>query len=133
MASLSTYLTTRSSNSGTSKHGAIGLGRSLKPLLQSAGLPIRVNTLAPSWSESNLVLDRAEALRGLHVKAQPTAAVARAAAILMADEARDGQLIHVAEGRYKEIDEALLLPTYAALVARGVDEDAVYVEMLRLR
>ena len=76
---------------------------------------------------------RAEALRGLHVKAQPTAAVARAAAILMADEARDGQLIHVAEGRYKEIDEAVLLPAYAALVPRGINEDTVYVEMLRLR
>lgn len=75
----------------------------------------------------------AEALCAIDVRVQPTAAVARTAAVLMADAARDGQLIHVAEGRYKEIDEALLLPACAALVPRQVDEDGVYAQLLRFQ
>lgn len=126
-------LTTQPSDAGTAKHGAIGLGRGLRPLLQSAGLPIRINTLAPSYAESSIILGMAELLRAIHVTAQPTMAVARAAAVLMADAARDGQLIHVAEGRYQEVDEALLLPACDALIPRAIKEDEVYAQMLRFR
>ena len=74
-----------------------------------------------------------EVISAINAKVQPTAAAARAAADLRADAARAGQLIHVADGRYKEIDEALLLPTCAALVPWEVDEDGVYAHMLLAR
>ena len=81
-------------------------------LLNAAKLPLRVNTLAPSWTDSNVLPDLKVALEAVEVECQPAAAVARAAALLMADGARHGHLIHVCRGRYKEIDHAVLLPAF---------------------
>lgn len=65
------------------------------------------------------------------VEVQPASAVARAAALLMADSARSGEAIQVQTGKYKEIDKAVLLP--ASETIRGPDypsEDEVLRRIL---
>ncbi|KAI0104241.1 putative 15-hydroxyprostaglandin dehydrogenase [Nemania sp. FL0031] len=107
---------------GIAKHGAVGLMRCMHSSLALHAVPIRINALAPSWTASGMVNERAFNAAGVHT--QTPATVARAAAKLMADGAHQGHLIHVDHGVYKEIDEALMLPTYRSLCYEGtVDED----------
>ncbi|CAJ2503971.1 Uu.00g113650.m01.CDS01 [Anthostomella pinea] len=105
----------------TAKGGILSLGRGLVPLLAAAAgnlPPIRVNTLAPTWTDSGVLPDLKGMMQRIEVELQPAAAVARAAALLMADGARHGQLVYVERGRYKEIDDAVLLPAEDGI--RGV-------------
>jgi NAD(P)-dependent dehydrogenase (short-subunit alcohol dehydrogenase family) len=87
--------------------------RGMHRALQIHDVPVRVNAVAPSWTGSGLV--STPGLAKLGVYTQPPEAVARAAAVLMADGARRGHLVHVDHGLYKEIDEAVLLPAYESL------------------
>ncbi|KAF6528540.1 hypothetical protein HZS61_008842 [Fusarium oxysporum f. sp. conglutinans] len=109
----------------TAKHGVLGFGRALVARLEAAQLPIRVNTLAPSWTDSNILPSLKSLLDEINVKVQPASAVARCAAYLMADTSRNGQLIHVQRGKYAEVDEALLLPMYRRINGDSLSEDAV--------
>ncbi|KAF4985987.1 hypothetical protein FDECE_16179 [Fusarium decemcellulare] len=97
------------------KAGVIAFGRGLLPLLDAAKLPIRINTLAPSWADSNVVPDLKNLMEKIGVGLQSAEVVARGAAFVMADESRNGQLIHIQLGKYKEIDEAVLLPAYESI------------------
>ncbi|KAM6535739.1 hypothetical protein FALCPG4_005281 [Fusarium falciforme] len=97
------------------KHAVLGIGRGLVPLLGAANLPIRVNTLAPSWADSSVLPGLKGLLEAIGVELMPASAVARGAALLMADESRNGNLIHVQLGKYKEIDEAVLLPAFESI------------------
>lgn len=45
----------------------------------------------------------------------PASDVARAAALLMADKSRNGNLVHIQLGKYKEIDDAILLPAFESI------------------
>ncbi|GKU08040.1 trans-carveol dehydrogenase [Fusarium langsethiae] len=96
----------------TAKHGVIGFGRGLVPRLEANKLPIRVNTLAPSWTGSSVLPCLKELLQGINVDVQPASVVARCAAYLMADSSKNGQLIHIKHGNCREVDEAVLLPTF---------------------
>ncbi|KAF6797602.1 short-chain dehydrogenase [Colletotrichum musicola] len=99
----------------TAKHAVLGFGRGLIPLIESAGLPIRVNILAPTWTDSNVLPNLRAAMDAIGVEIQSPESVARAAAFLMADSTRNGNVIHVQLGRYKEIDESVLLPAYESI------------------
>ncbi|KAI0467311.1 major facilitator superfamily domain-containing protein [Xylaria cf. heliscus] len=92
------------------KHGTVGLVRGMHSALAAESVPVRINGVAPSWTGTNMVLETTFKKVGIYT--QPPVAVARAVAKLMADESRRGHLIHVDHGVYKEIDEAVLLPTY---------------------
>ncbi|KAI1190356.1 short chain dehydrogenase [Nemania serpens] len=104
------------------KHGVIGLMRGLHVTLQSQNVPVRVNAIAPSWTGTSMVPQ--QLFNSAGVDTQTPDVVARAAAMLMADESRRGHLIHVDHGVYKEIDEALMLPTYRTLLHENtINED----------
>ncbi|KAH7464362.1 hypothetical protein FOMA001_g17734 [Fusarium oxysporum f. sp. matthiolae] len=111
----------------TAKHGVLGFGRALVARLEAAQLPtpIRVNTLAPSWTDSNILPSLKSLLNEINVEVQPASVVARCAAYLMADTSRNGQLIHVQRGKYAEVDEALLLPMYRRINGDSLSEDDV--------
>ncbi|KAH8652248.1 hypothetical protein BX600DRAFT_472176 [Xylariales sp. PMI_506] len=94
----------------TAKHGILGFGRGLVPVLTASKLPIRVNIIAPTWTDSSILPHLKDLMAAINVEIQPASAVARAAALVMADPSRHGQVIYVARGRYKEIDESVLLP-----------------------
>ncbi|KAK1709982.1 hypothetical protein CaCOL14_011827 [Colletotrichum acutatum] len=99
----------------TAKHAVLGFGRGLVPLIASANLPIRVNTLAPTWADSSVLPDLKGLMAKIGVEIQTAEAVARGAAYLMADTTRNGNVIHVQLGKYKEIDEAVLLPAFESI------------------
>lgn len=80
--------------------------RGLHAALGVNNVPVRVNALAPSWTATSMVQE--EMFKQLGIYTQPASAVARAAAKLMADETRRGQLIHIDHELFKEIDETLL-------------------------
>ncbi|KAH6645031.1 short chain dehydrogenase [Truncatella angustata] len=97
----------------TAKHGTLGLGRSLTALTSAAGLPIRVNTLTPTWTDSQVLPNLKGLLAAINVDLQPASVVARAAALMIADKSRHGNVIYIERGTYKEIDDAVLLPAHA--------------------
>ncbi|KAF4781207.1 hypothetical protein HER10_EVM0008646 [Colletotrichum scovillei] len=99
----------------TAKHAVLGFGRGLIPLIASANLPIRVNSLAPTWADSSVLPDLKGLMAKIGVEIQTAEAVARGAAYLMADASRNGNVIHVQLGKYKEIDEAVLLPAFESI------------------
>ncbi|KXH53439.1 short-chain dehydrogenase [Colletotrichum nymphaeae SA-01] len=99
----------------TAKHAVLGFGRGLIPLIASANLPIRVNTLAPTWADSSVLPDLKGLMAKIGVEIQTAEAVARGAAYMMADASRNGNVIHVQLGKYKEIDEAVLLPAFESI------------------
>ncbi|KAK1710647.1 short-chain dehydrogenase [Colletotrichum lupini] len=99
----------------TAKHAVLGFGRGLIPLIAAANLPIRVNTLAPTWADSSVLPDLKGLMAKIGVEIQTAEAVARGAAYLMADTSRNGNVIHVQLGKYKEIDEAVLLPAFESI------------------
>jgi NAD(P)-dependent dehydrogenase (short-subunit alcohol dehydrogenase family) len=114
----------------TTKHGVLGFGRGLIPLLASAQIPIRVNTLAPSWTDSEVVPSLKALLNNINVDVQPAYAVARCACYLMADSSMNGQLVHVKRGRYVEVDDAVLLPAYDKVNGDGCPSEDEAFERL---
>ncbi|RYP17431.1 hypothetical protein DL765_004519 [Monosporascus sp. GIB2] len=99
----------------TAKHAVLGFGRGLIPVINEAMLPIRLNTLAASWTETQVLPNLKAMMDVIGVELQPASAVARAAAYLMVDGSRHGHVIHVQRGKYKEIDEAVLLPAFESI------------------
>lgn len=68
--------------------------------------PIRINTLAPDWTDSQIV--SREVLESIGATVQSADTVARSAALLMADTSRQGQLLYSQNGEITEIEEGLL-------------------------
>ncbi|KAF7553710.1 hypothetical protein G7Z17_g3461 [Cylindrodendrum hubeiense] len=100
----------------TAKHGVLGFGRGLVPALQAANLPIRVNLLAPAWTDSSVLPNLKAMLDSIGVEVQPASVVARAAAFLMVDTSRNGHVVYIQRGRYTEIEEAVLLPAFQSIL-----------------
>jgi NAD(P)-dependent dehydrogenase (short-subunit alcohol dehydrogenase family) len=112
------------------KHGVLGLMRGLHPVLESAKLPIRINTIAPSWTISGLV---PEIIASAGKATQDPEVVARKVAYLMADETRKGQLIYSHDGKYKEIEESVLLKAVDDQILNGeISDDEVVKRMYNM-
>ncbi|KAK8137144.1 hypothetical protein PG984_005084 [Apiospora sp. TS-2023a] len=94
-----------------SENGILGFSRGLKSNLSTSGLPIRVNVLMLGKISDNVVSGTA---------------VARGAAHLMADITRHGHVVYVDNGRYREIEEAVILPAYRSIIGESeADDDAL--------
>ncbi|OCK84199.1 NAD(P)-binding protein [Lepidopterella palustris CBS 459.81] len=89
----------------TSKHAVLGLMRSLVGNLHP-NLPIRINAISPSWTNTGIMPPYFFTLLGN--KVQSPDIVARSVVVLMADKSRHGQLIYSAEGKFKEMDGSML-------------------------
>ncbi|UPX20789.1 uncharacterized protein EKO05_0011009 [Ascochyta rabiei] len=116
----------------TAKSGVLGFGRGLSVLLSAASLPIRVNSLAPSWTATQVLPDLADLLKAVDYDAQPTAVVAKAAAYLMVDGKRHGDVVFVCEGKFKEIEKAILAPAYDKVRGSGPSDDEVLARIFAL-
>ncbi|ROV99712.1 hypothetical protein VSDG_02948 [Cytospora chrysosperma] len=93
----------------TAKHAVTGFARGLHPIIVDMKLPIRINTIAPTWTDTAVLPGLKETMALIGVEVQSALSVARAAAMLMVNTSRKGELIHVQRGKYQEIDEACLL------------------------
>ena len=91
-----------------------------------------MNTLAPSWTKTGFLPPPVIASVG--IDPQEPILVGRAAAYLMADETRAGQMLHVANGVYREIEEAILLPAAEEVVDvknGGIMEDDTLAAIIK--
>ncbi|GME48532.1 short-chain dehydrogenase reductase sdr protein [Neofusicoccum parvum] len=92
------------------KHGVLGLLRALVPALHPLHHPIRINAIAPSWTDTGIV--PGDVIRQLGCAVMEPGDVARAALHQMADGTRDAQLVYSVGLRgggvaHREIDEGL--------------------------
>ncbi|KAJ5115236.1 hypothetical protein NUU61_000995 [Penicillium alfredii] len=84
-----------------SKHGVVGLLRGMVSQLEGE---IRINAVAPSWTDSAMIPK--PILESLGVTAQPAEAVARSVLFLFVDRARHGDVIYSWEGKYREVNNS---------------------------
>lgn len=68
---------------------------------------IRVNGIAPSWTATGIANEEVVVKVGLGVQGAEVPALSTA--LLMADDSRQGHLLYSANGKFTEIDEAILL------------------------
>ncbi|OKL56736.1 hypothetical protein UA08_07738 [Talaromyces atroroseus] len=123
----------RAPDYSTAKHGVLGWARGLALLVDAAKLPIRVNTLMPSWTSTNVLPDLGGMMRAVSLESQPSLVVARVAAYLMTDTSRNGDVIYVSDGKYKEIEKSVLWPAYEKHIkGDGLSDDEVLVRLLSL-
>lgn len=69
-------------------------------------IPIRVNSIAPSWTSTGIV--PVELCEAAGIPVQAPEVVARSVTLLMADSKRNQQLIYSASGVYTEIEDDLI-------------------------
>ncbi|KAF2127772.1 NAD(P)-binding protein [Dothidotthia symphoricarpi CBS 119687] len=86
----------------TAKHAVLGLLRALHPLL-SPHLPIRINAIAPSWTDTGIVPREVIAALGEGNYQSPDV-VARSVVVLMADSRRYGELIYSDVGKFMDLE-----------------------------
>jgi NAD(P)-dependent dehydrogenase (short-subunit alcohol dehydrogenase family) len=125
-ASASSYQKFIASDYATAKHGVLGLMRSLVDQLPS--VKVRINAIAPSWTDTRIVPK--EALEKIGVKVQSTEVVAKSVAVLAVDEKRHGETIYSSAGVYKEIEGPVLKAT-SEILNEEVDEGEAVLRMLK--
>ncbi|KAL6706106.1 hypothetical protein ACN47E_006022 [Coniothyrium glycines] len=113
----------------TSKTGVLGLGRGFARLVEAANLPIRINTLAPSWTATQILPNLKDLLAAVSVNCQPASVVARAAVYLMVEKSRHGDVIFIHDGKYTEVEKAVLAPAYEAIKGACLSDDAILAKM----
>lgn len=72
-------------------------------------------------------------MESVGVETQEPVLVGRAAAYLMADETKKGQMIHVAKGKYREVEESIMLPAAEKVVDvenGGIMEDDTLAKII---
>jgi len=101
-------------------------------LVEAAGLPITINTLMPSWTMTVLLPNMEDIMKGAKATVQSGLEVARVAAYLMADKSRNGDVVFVANGKYKEIEKAVLWPAYETIKGGDPSDDEILKRILEL-
>lgn len=84
----------------------------------------------PSWTTTNVLPNMDDIMKGIKHEAQPTLVVARAVASMMADSSRQGNVIYVSDGKYTEIEKAVLWPAYLSFKGEGNPSDDEVLERI---
>jgi hypothetical protein len=72
-------------------------------------------------------------MKGISHEAQSGLVVARAAAYLMVDASRQGHVVYVSDGKYKEIERSILWPAYESIKGeRNPSDDKILERILAL-
>lgn len=98
----------------TTKHAVLGLMRSLTSHLHPT-LPIRINAIAPSWTDTGII-SRAHLDAIGEGNYQSADVPARSVTLLMADKQRHGELVYSDCGRFVELENGV--SGYHAMTAR---------------
>ncbi|KAF2629163.1 NAD(P)-binding protein [Macroventuria anomochaeta] len=86
----------------TTKHAVLGLMRSLTGHLYPQ-LPIRINAIAPSWTETGILSPAILAAIG-EGNYQSADVPAQSVTVLMADKKRHGELVYSERGHFKDLE-----------------------------
>ncbi|KAF1361335.1 NAD(P)-binding protein, partial [Lizonia empirigonia] len=100
-ASASSFARFPATDYTTSKHAVLGLMRSLTGHLHPT-LPIRINAIAPSWTDTGILSP--PVLAALGDKVQSADVPARSVTVLMADKKRHGELVYSECGHFLELE-----------------------------
>ncbi|KAJ5706807.1 hypothetical protein N7488_006608 [Penicillium malachiteum] len=84
-----------------SKHGVLGIVRGLVGFL---GDQIRINAMAPSWTNTGILATYAPLFKKIGVGMQEPEVAARSVVLLFADQKRNGDVIYSWEGNYREVN-----------------------------
>lgn len=127
--SASSMQTFSASDYTIAKHGALGIIRGLSNTLRGK---IRLNAIAPSWTETAIV--PSDFMKSIGIFPQSPEVVARSAVMLFADTTRHGDLIYSWDGKYREINNAPggLLEHVEQLLPNAANEEKVLVELSRM-
>jgi hypothetical protein len=77
----------------------------------------------PSWTSTNILPDLDGLMQGISHEAQPGLIVARCATYLMVNASRHGEVIYVSDGKYTEIEKAILWPAAQTIIGEGNPSD----------
>ncbi|KAF2017902.1 NAD(P)-binding protein [Aaosphaeria arxii CBS 175.79] len=116
----------------TAKAGVLGFGRGFAKIVEVAGLPIRVNTLIPSWTDSQVLPDLKNILAAVSQGCQPASVVARAVAYLFVEKSRHGDVIFICDGKYTEVEKTILAPAYDTIRGEHPTDDEVLARVFAL-
>ncbi|KAF5562246.1 (-)-trans-carveol dehydrogenase [Fusarium phyllophilum] len=111
-ASTSALQRERAIDYSASKHGIVGFGRAINAAFKANKVGIRVNTIAPSWTETPILKPVRPLADKLGIVVQPAEAVAKCVAYFLADPSQGGNLAVVQHSRYFELDDAVLLKAW---------------------
>ncbi|OAL47648.1 NAD(P)-binding protein [Pyrenochaeta sp. DS3sAY3a] len=101
-ASVSSFTRFPATDYTAAKHGVLGLVRALYSHL-SPKLPIRINAIAPSWTDTGMM--PREVLVALGEGGYQSAdVVGRSVTLLMTDSARHGELIYSDRGEFRDLE-----------------------------
>ncbi|CAO2653561.1 Nn.00g029720.m01.CDS01 [Neocucurbitaria sp. VM-36] len=101
-ASASSFMRFPATDYTTTKHAVLGLVRSLHGHLYPK-LPIRINAIAPSWTNTGIVPPHILAALG-EGNFQSADVVGRSVTVLMASQQRHGELIYSDRGKFLELE-----------------------------
>ena len=121
----------------TSKHAVLGLVRALYSHLYP-NYPIRINSIAPSWTDTGIVPREILAALGEGYY-QSADVVGRSVTVLMADEQRHGEMIYSDRGEFMDLENGA--KGYHAITKKMLNGDrdeelsvlSVYPKLLRLQ
>lgn len=116
----------------TAKHGVLGFGRGMGRLVEAAGLPIRINTLAPCWTSTQILPDLEGIMKAISHESQSPLVVARAVVLLMVDASKRGDVVYIADGKYTEIEKAVLAPAFDSIKGDSPSDDEILARILAL-
>jgi len=122
----------RAADYSIAKHGVLGLGRGISKLVSIAKLPIRVNTLMPSWTSSQILPDLDGIMSAIKYHTQPAIVIAKAATYLLVNQYSHGDVVFVSDGKYTEIEKAILAPAYATVKGDSPTDDEILERILAL-
>lgn len=69
-------------------------------------------------------------MKGISHEAQSPLVVARVVAYLMVDSSRHGEVVYVSDGKYKEIEKAVLWPALERIKGEGNPSDDEVLERI---
>jgi len=91
----------------TSKYGVLGFQRGLLDQLRVRNLEkIRLNSIAPNWTRTNLHDE--DWLESIGVRQQDPDSVARGVALLATDTTRHGEVLYIEGGLCLEVEKEIL-------------------------
>ncbi|KAF2818457.1 NAD(P)-binding protein [Ophiobolus disseminans] len=129
-ASVSSFTRFPATDYTVAKHAVLGLLRSLTPNLHP-NLPIRINAIAPHWTQTGIVTADLTAVLG-EGNYQSADVAARSALVLMADGERHGELVYSEAGRFRDLEngERGYHALAKRMVGKGQGEEVLEIEVL---
>lgn len=115
----------------TTKHAVLGLMRSLTGHLHPQ-LPIRINAIAPSWTDTGILNPAVLAAIG-EGNYQPADVPAQSVTVLMADKKRHGEMVYSERGHFMDMENGE--KGYHHLTAKmlGVERESDLTELKVMR